>query len=106
MDSCWIYFFSPFPATLIRPQEKIQLLFHLFSLYVLLCGALPGHPADIVSYLHSFFAFSFSEQNNSGDDFNLYFKTAATYELQNMLVGTYPVAEHYRDCGQDLDSDS
>lgn len=36
----------------------------------------------------------------------LYCKNVATYELWNILVGTYPVAEHYRDCGQDLDGDS
>lgn len=37
---------------------------------------------------------------------HLFLKNFITYELQNMLVGTYPVAEHYRDCRKDLDCDS
>lgn len=36
----------------------------------------------------------------------LFFNKLVTYEWQNMLVGTYPVAEHYRDCGKDLDCDT
>jgi len=104
----------------MRSSAEILLLSHSFLLGVLQSGALPGHPVDSSDTWTIFLSFVFHSRTIlhllqwSSDYFNhliyrrmhLFFKNSVTYKLQNMLVGTYPVAEHYRDCGKDLDCDS